>query len=72
MRSRISPGCVTTRRSIHDHVPSERCAKRSAALGHSQGSPVPQVQSHVFKHVVRRADLLSLQKLDRLAERYAA
>jgi hypothetical protein len=72
MRSTISPGCATARRSIHDRFPSNRCAKRSAARGCSQGSPVPQVQHHVSKRVVRRAGLFSLQKIERMAERYTA
>jgi hypothetical protein len=72
MRSTISTDCATARRSIHDQFPSDRCAKRSAALGCPQGSPVPQVQSHVSKQVVRRADLFSLQKFERMAERCAA
>jgi len=45
---------------------------RPAAPGCSQGSPVPQVPRHISKRVVRRADLFSLQKLERMAERCAA
>jgi hypothetical protein len=69
MRSTISPNCATARSSLHDHFPSNRCARQSAALGYPQGTPVPQVQSHVSKRVVWRADLLSLQKTKSLAER---
>ena len=72
MRSTISPDCATARRSLHDQLPGDGRAKRSAALGCPQGSPVPQVQSHVSKHVVRRADLFSLQDFEGMAERCAA
>jgi len=72
MRSTISPDCATARRSLHDQFPGDTCANGPAALGCRQGSPVPQVQSHVSKQVVRRADLFSLQKFERVAERYAA
>ncbi len=64
--------CATVRRSIHDQFPSDRCADQSAALGCPQGSAVPQVQSQVFKQLVRRADLFSLQKIARMADRCAA
>ena len=69
MRSTISPDCATAGSSHHDQVRSDRCAKLSAALGCSQGTPLPQVQSQVPQRVGWRADLLSLQKIESLADR---
>ena len=62
MRSTISPDCATARRSRHDLFPSDGCAKRTAAQGCPQGSPMPQVPRHVPQRVGRRADLFSLQE----------
>jgi hypothetical protein len=68
MRSTISPGCATARRILHDLLPSDSCAKGSAAPGCPQGPTVPQVPSHVPQRVGRRADLFSLQEHGRVAE----
>ena len=65
----ISPDCATTRRSLHDQFPSENYAKRSTALQYPQGSPMPEMPDHVSKRVVRRADLLSLQAFECVADR---
>ena len=72
MRSTISPDCATARRSPHDTFPGDGCARQTTALGCAQASPVPQVRGHLSEHLVRRADMSSLQKLDRLAQRRAA
>ncbi len=71
MRSTISIDCATTRRRNHEQIPGDRCAKQSPNLGCPQGSPVPAVQNHVCKRLVRRADLFALQKFERLAQRRA-
>jgi hypothetical protein len=46
---------------MHDQLDGRRCARWPAALGHSQGTPVPQVHGDLPERVVRGADLRPLQ-----------
>lgn len=66
-----SPDCATGRRSLHEWLPSERRADRSARAGRCQDAAMPQMPHRLREQLGRRADMFALQEHECLAKRLA-